>query len=266
MVSIITISSLRGGVGKTTFALELALYLSLKAKVLLLDADFYSPQLLLDVNSRKGNIPLKPKAYIRDVFRGLYSIEESCVAVSPTLHAIFSDPNVNLWELSKDVGNKNFWIEDEVSIPSQAEKGFAKLKEYVNNNLYEFLIFDTMGSLSYPMLYLNYISTHSLYLSQPSLPQLKYMVDFINLIARTNQQVSLVWSNVPIADNFMSKARQSLEEKLREKCSNKFNIIGLIPRDPEFEQNALCGELNLFPGRAATPYYEGVRKIAQLMN
>ena len=45
---IISISSVKGGVGKTTMAINLAgIYYTMKIKVLIIDADFYSGEYLL---------------------------------------------------------------------------------------------------------------------------------------------------------------------------------------------------------------------------
>ena len=57
MVVVISVSSIRGGVGKSSLSLELSLTLSTKGKVLLIDTDFYAPTLFNEVTSRaKGKI------------------------------------------------------------------------------------------------------------------------------------------------------------------------------------------------------------------
>ncbi|MFX0090477.1 MAG: MinD/ParA family protein [Candidatus Hodarchaeota archaeon] len=263
MTSVITISSIRGGVGKSSLALELALHLTTKGKVLLIDTDFYAPTLFHEINSRQNEQLEKPKAYFRDVLRDICSVEESCVRVSSTLEVIFSDPRVNLWELSKDVGTKNFWIDDDPTKASPTEIGLAKLKEFVEKHSFEFLIFDTMAGLAYPVVFFCYISNHPIFLARPSLPQIKDVIGFINLIGNKDRPMNFIWSNVPNTNDYMREIRKKLENVVGEKCGDRAKSLGFIPRDPKFEEHALLGTLTMIPGKLNSSYNKNLVNIGQ---
>lgn len=263
MSTIITVSSIRGGVGKSSLSIELALYLSLKGKVLLIDTDFYAPTLLHEIKARKAKDIIKPSAYFRDVLRGFCSVDEVVVDILPAFHLIFSDPNVNLWELSTDVGTKTFWIEDDPDKPSQTELGLAKLKEYVKAHNYEYVLFDSMAGLAYPVVFFSYLSDKPLFLARPSLPQIKDIIGFVNLIGTVERPVNVIWSNVPNIDEYMQSTRDKLNKEIEKNCGKKFNSLSIIPRDPKFEENALKGTLSLIPGKLNSIYFEYIQQIAE---
>ncbi|MFX1537870.1 MAG: MinD/ParA family protein [Promethearchaeota archaeon] len=263
MTSVMTITSTRGGVGKSSLCLELAVFLCNKGKVLLIDADFYSPSLFTEINARTSQQILEPDGYFRDILRDFCSVSDACIEVLPTLHLIFSDPHVNLWELSKDIGTKCFWIDDDPSKPSPAEAGLTNLRNYVQKHLYDYVIFDTMAGFGYPVVYLSYISTRPVFISRPSIPQVTEAIGFINLIGTSNRPVQLIWGNVPSAGKFMSETRQKLENQIQANCGDRFRILGFIPRDPEFEQTALLGNLTLFAGKSRSQYHLKVQEVAQ---
>ena len=254
---------MRGGVGKSSLSLELSLFLSTKGKVLLIDTDFYAPTLLNEISSRAKKETLPTKNYSRDVLKGLCEVRDATVKISSNFFVIFSDPKVNLWELNSDIGSKEFWIEDNPSTPSQAELGLARIKEYTDSLSFDYIVFDSMAGMAYPVIFFSYLSTYPIFLSRASLPQIDDVISFINLIGSSEKPINLIWSNVPNADSYLDSTRSKLNQVIREKCDNRFKPLGFIPRDPEFERAALEGTLSTTPGALNSIYY---RKLSELIN
>ncbi len=263
---VISVSSIRGGVGKSSLSLELSLYLSTKGKVLLIDTDFYAPTIFNEINSRLKHKALSAtKHFSRDVFKGLCEVKDSVVKASTNFYVMFSDPKVNLWELSTDIGTKEFWIDENPNKPSQAELGLAKIKEYTDKLSFDFIVFDSMAGMAYPVIFFSYLSTYPIFLTRASLPQVEDAVGFINLVGSAEKPINLVWSNVPNADSFLQTTRAKLNQAIQEKCGNRFRALGYIPRDPEFERAALEGNLTMIPNALNSAYFKQLNVLINTM-
>jgi len=265
VVVVISISSIRGGVGKSSLSLELSLTLSTKGKVLLIDTDFYAPTLFNEVTSRaKGKI-LPSKSFSREVLKGLCEVRDAAVKVSTNFYVMFSDPKVNLWELNTDIGTKDFWIEDNPNKPSQAELGLAKIKEYTENLSFDYIVFDSMAGMAYPVIFFSYLSTYPIFLARASIPQVDDVIGFVNLVGSSEKPINLIWSNVPNIDSYLQGTREKLTQIIGEKCGDRFNSLGYIPRDPEFEKAALEGLLTTVPNALNSAYYKQLSVIINNM-
>lgn len=262
MSSVITISSIRGGVGKSSLSLEMTKLLSTKGKVLLIDTDFYGPTQFHEINSRSKKPIEKPEGFFRDNLKGMCPYEKSIVDISDNLKVIFSDPNVNLWELSTDVGSRNFWIDENPDKRSPAETGLDQLRTFVKDRSYDYIVFDTMAGFAYPVVFFSYISKTPIFLARPSLPQIDDAIGYVNILGTKERKVNVIWSNVPNTNDYMEKTRKDLNNQLKKKSQGNYRILGYIPRDPELEQGALLGTLTMVPGKKESLYHDKLGSIA----
>ncbi|MCF2144480.1 MAG: AAA family ATPase [Candidatus Heimdallarchaeota archaeon] len=261
MPTVISISSIRGGVGKSSLSLELSLGFSTKGKVLLIDTDFYAPTLFNEINARLKGRELRPRNFSRDVLRGLCEVQTAVMKVASNFYVMFSDPKVNLWELSTDIGSRDFWIEDDPKKPSKAEMGLALIKEFSKEQMFDYIIFDSMAGMAYPVIFFSYLSTYPIFLSRASLPQIEDVISFVNLIGQPEKPINLIWSNVPNVDSYLQTTREKLNQIISSRCGGRFKPLGFIPRDPQFEKNSLEGNLTTIPFAANTPYYQQLNTI-----
>jgi hypothetical protein len=120
-----------------------------------------------------------------------------------------------------------------------------------------------MAGYEYPVIYLNYICNFPILLSRPSIPQKNDILAFGNLLRKSDRPIHLIWSNVPNTNDYMISTLKQLENEINEVFSDTFKVIGVIPRDPKFEEISLLGEKTIIPGSIISPYFTEVKKIAE---
>jgi hypothetical protein len=118
-----------------------------------------------------------------------------------------------------------------------------------------------MAGMSYPVIFFSYLSNYPIFLARPSLPQINDVINFINLIGTPDKPLNLIWSNVPNTKSYMAPTREKLERQLSNECDDRYNLLGYIPRDPEFEKGTLEGSLTLIPGALNSIYYKQLIEI-----
>ncbi len=251
----VSVISWRGGVGKSTFCMTLASILAQKGKVLLVEADFHAPNLLNELPIKKSSV----NGFFRDFLRGFKSLEEIVHPISTnssTIHVIFSNPHVNLWEMQDDVGNLDYWAgTGTINIDERMEI----FKDFVYQTNVKYVLFDLMGGIYYPSLYFSHLSHYTILLSRPSIPQVEHVA---SMITRLGKKCHVVWSNVPNQSAYMEDTRKMLESFLDSQCGNLHDTLGFIPHDPTLEYQMLKEGFVILE-QESTMYFNHVKNLVK---
>lgn len=223
----ICISGSKGGIGKTTTAINLALSLTNKGKsVILVDANFTSP----NVGIYLGH-PVTPKS-IHEVLSNKIEIEEAMYIHRSGLKLI--PGNISLSSLA----NVN---------PSKLKSKISSLKKD-----YDFIIIDSAAGLGKESISALEACDEALIVLNPELPSVTDALKSIRVAQELGKEISGVIVNKK-RDKY-SMAITEIESML------EFPIIGIIPEDEIIKKSQSERDLvvNLYPNSEASKSYEKI--------
>lgn len=223
----ICISGSKGGIGKTTTAINLALSLTNKGKsVILVDANFTSP----NVGIYLGH-PVTPKS-IHEVLSNKINIEEAMYVHRSGLKLI--------------PGN--------ISLSSLAEVNPGKLKNKVSSlkKDYDFVIIDSAAGLGKESLSALEACDEALIVLNPELPSVTDALKSIRVAQELGKEISGIVVN---------KKREKYSMSLLEiESMLESPIIGIIPEDEIIKKSQAERDVvvNLYPNSEASKSYDKI--------
>ncbi|MBI4159297.1 AAA family ATPase [Candidatus Woesearchaeota archaeon] len=221
----ICVSGSKGGIGKTTIAINLALSLNNKGKnVILVDANFTSPNIGIYLGH-----PVTPKS-IHEVLSNKISLEEAMYIHKSGLKLI--PGNISLSSLS----NVN---------PSRLKNKISSLKKD-----YDFVIIDSAAGLGKESLSALESSDETLIVLNPELPSVTEALKSIRVSQELGKGIAGVVVNRK-RDKYCMTI-QEIESML------EFPIISVIPEDEIIKKAQAERDLvvNLYPNSGAAKGYE----------
>ncbi len=212
----LSITSGKGGVGKTTFTVNLALTLAeMGKKVLVLDGDIG----LANIDIFFG---VRPQKTLDDFFNGDESLQEVLVKVDKNIHIIPSASG--LTDLKTIDVYKRKMLMDEVS----------RL-----NNTYDYLLVDTASGIDENVQYLNSAVQDVLVVITPEPAS---MADAYALIKLLNQNKKITRFSLVANKVLSEKEAKDIFHRIDRVASRFLNInlkfLGYIPLDPKLRQVA----------------------------
>ena len=223
---VIRVSSQKGGVGKTTIAVNLSVALSeLGYKVLLIDSDMTNPSITYYLGLRKPNIGL------RDVMTGKVELEKAEVLYSPTgMRILPEDPTSE--------------FKPEVKLDY-----FNSLAEQLNKEDLNFVIFDTSpGIMAEGFLY---YYDEALLVSTPELPAIGSAIRLARVFDKDNVKHNLV----------INRFNDDIEIKDVKEAYGK-NPVAILPEDP-IVRESLAKQIPVYIADKKAPFSNGIYDLVK---